>query len=312
MLLHPAMGFFLAMMAMVLYGLYMVPRKKSGVSQPTYTFWMGVGILLGTTFIGVAARSISRISLTEYIFIVISGVIWATGTHAYCRGVQTLGLSRSTPIKNMSAVFGTLIGIILFDEFSIHRFAPAVMVMLGSVAVVLSATVLAGVESADTRCVCSDKAGNRSRLFIYGASCSLWAAIAYSLYTIPMKIAYKYGVSPSAFLFYMGQGCFIGMTLMALITRRGSAIKSVTWRDRLYAQLSGVMWAAGSICANMAVKSIGVAVTWPLTKTTVIAALFGVFVLREIDVAKYKKELVWGVLLSMVGVALLALATSYR
>lgn len=292
---------------MVLYGLYMVPRRTSAVSHRTYTLWMAIGILAGTAVIGLADRGVPRVRAESYVMVLVSGIIWGTGTSAYTRAVQTIGLSRSTPVKNLSAVFGALLGLVVFREFSLSGAHSTVLVLLGSVAVVVSAWMLSSVEAPE---------GGTGRLgarrLLVGAALSLWAAIAYSLYTVPMKLMYQQGMSPSGFLFCMGHGCFLGMALPVLLARRGPGAKKTVWRDRGLAVLSGLMWAVGSMCANVAVKIIGVAVTWPLTKTTLVAALYGAFVLREVDLARRRGRFWTGVALSVAGVVALAIALSGR
>jgi len=282
----------------------MVPRKQSRISQGLFTFWMGCGILLGTSLIGII--NLGRVPSTSwplYVLMVSSGIVWATGTLAYCIAVKYIGLSRSTPVKNLSAIFGTLIGIVIFHEFSISRFLPCALAIMGSLAVVVSTTLLSRVESFDDA-VDVDKKPK----YIWGILSALWAAIAYSAYTVPMKMAYAQHITPSAFLYFMGQGCFIGMTLLAVALRTWKRKEPITWHERRMAALSGLMWAAGSFCANTAIKSIGIAVAWPLTKNTVIAVLYGVFVLKEIDTIKHKNELRIGLALSIAGIILLAVA----
>lgn len=306
MSLNHLIGFGLALISMVLYGLYMVPRKRAKIVQSTFSFWMGLGILISTSIMGVIFKGFGAVTHAQYIAMLASGLIWATGTHAYCRGVQLIGLSRSTPIKNTSAMLGTLVGIIALHEYASSSAGSMLLVLMGSLLVVISATILGRVESQED--AAQQKAD--SRYYIYGVLCSVWAAIAYSVWTIPMKHLYQQGISPSQFLVYMCHGCFLGMCAIALITRpRGQDVKlpSVTWRDRWLAQLSGLMWAIGSLCANIAVKHVGVAVTWPVTKNTLIAVLFGVFVLKEIDASKHKRDLNIGLILSLLGVILLGL-----
>lgn len=306
MLLHQVTGFGLALLSMVLFGLYMVPRKKSGAPQGAFTFWMGCGILAGTTALGLATGGFVPVSAAQYAMIFGSGVVWATGSDAYCRGVRLIGLSRSTPVKNISAALGMLLGVVVFREFAGRGAAPVVLVVLGSAAVVASANLLGRVEANG----CESDARTDRRRLTAGVLCSLWAAIAYSVFTVPMKIVYAQGVSPSSFLVYMGQGCFAGMAALALVSPGRLGGKAVTRRDRRLAGLSGVMWAVGSLCANLAVKMVGVAVTWPLTKNSVAAVLFGVLVLREVNVARYRTDLRRGLVLSVVGVVLLALAVA--
>lgn len=303
--LRQAAGFSLALLAMVLYSLYMVPRKRVSLSQKTFTWWMGVGILLSTLLIGMLVEGIKPVSVRQYLWIFGSGLLWATGTVGYSGAVKYIGLSRSTPIKNTAAILATINGVVIFHEFPGDGLVSILAVMLGSLAIVVSATVLCRVEC---RKDSADYKVGRGR-WMLGIVGSFWAAIAYSAYTIPMKLVYAQGVSPTAFLFYMGQGCFVGMALIALFMKSENApAKPVTWRSRNLAQLSGIMWAVGSLCANYAVKAIGVAVTWPLTKTTAVSVIYGVLVLKEVDVIRHKKDLRFGILLSIVGVVLLAYA----
>lgn len=304
MTVHQVVGFSYALMAMALYGVYMAPRKNSNIPQGSFTFWMGFGILITTSAIGfIMEKGLPTVNPSHYLLTVASGIVWGTGTLAYSSAVKHIGLSRSTPIKNTSAILGTLFGIIFFHEFGFTKVIPMLMVILGSIAIVVSATILGRIESFDGG---DDDAGPSSALV--GVISSIWAAIAYSAYTIPMKITYAEGVTPSAFLFYMGQGCFIGMTALSLILKAHLNPIRSSWRDRGMAGLSGLMWAVGSLCANLAVKLIGVAVTWPLTKSTVVAIAYGVLILKEVDTVRYRSALRIGIILSVAGALLLAFA----
>lgn len=307
MLLDKVTGFTLALTAMLLYGVYMVPRKKSPISQSAFTFWMGFGILVGSGIITLVSGGVGRVNLAQLALIFGSGLVWATGTHTYCLGVKSIGLSRSTPIKNASAILAALLGIAVLHEFALDRPLPLALVVLASIAVVGSAAVLGGVEAMDSQ---PSKPGSKSVL--WGILYSAWAAVAYSVYTVPMKIVYRQGVTPADFLFYMSLGCFVGMSITARLTRPRSKSPAVTWRDRGLAQFSGLMWVAGSLAANIAVKLIGVAITWPLTKTTVVAVAYGALILKEIDMSRHKRAVWIGVALSIAGVALLAWATSIQ
>ena len=307
MFYQQSQGFVLALTSMVLYGLYMVPRRKSSASAGVFTFWMGWGILVSTTIIAFISGDMQHVGIDQYLMMFLSGILWATGTLGYLTSVQLIGLSRSTPIKNTSAVLGTLFGILIFHEFSFDKYLPLGFAIIGSGAIVASATLLGRVEIPDD----VENPRVNTKVLVYGVLCSLWAAIAYSAYTIPMKIAYSQGISPSAFLLYMGQGCFMGMSILAIIIDTNKPKEhTTTWKDRNLAQLAGIMWAVGSLCANSAVKLIGIAITWPITKSTFVAVLYGVFILKEINVKKHRTELNTGLLLSVIGVVLLGWAMS--
>lgn len=303
MSLQQLQGFALALSAMVLYGVYMAPRKKSKASNDAFSLWMGVGILIGTTIIVLLDNGLPQVNTLQYFIMAITGIVWGTGTIGYCRAVQLIGMSRSTPVKNLSAMFGTLLGVAVFHEFSLCNPVSFILVFCGSAAVVLSTNVLGRVEAPSAN---GKKIGRRTLLA--GFLWAFWAAVAYSLYTVPLKIMYSQGIGPSEFLFIMGQGVFVGMAAPFVFARIRGDSASVQWRDRRLAISSGLMWAVGSLAANIAVKSIGVAVTWPLTKTTLVAVLYGVIVFKEVDVKRHKADLVLGILLSILGVTLLGFA----
>ena len=318
-MLDKLVGFGLALLAMVLYSLYMVPRKKSPLPQSVYTLWMGVGILVSTTILGIASDGLPKVTFTNYMIMFISGVVWATGSDAYCRAVRKIGFSRSTPIKNVSAALGTLFGIICFGEFSLTDYKPLIFVILGSILVVVSASILGRVENIDESTGNDTESGSYidKHKVLKGVLFAIWAAIAYSIYTVPMKVVYSRHVSPSEFLMYMGHGCFVGMVLLGIFDtwRKGQSISGFLKGSNLPSiksviapQITGIMWAIGSLAANIAVKHIGVAITWPLTKSTLFAVAYGVLVLKEVDAEKNKKDLYIGLGLSVVGIVFLALA----
>lgn len=276
------------------------------MSHQAFVLWMGIGMLLWATLAWIVLEEIQPATAVQYAVMFGCGVIWGTGTLGYTRAVQLIGLSRSTPVKNFSAVIGTLLGIVVLQEFSITDGSSMALVLGGSLAVTVSATLLGGLdEHPDSN---SPKLTAKTKL--YGFACALWAAIGFSIYPIPMRMYYSQGIGPAEFVFFMGLGCFLVLITPALFAGRGTLVKNVTWHDRRLAMLSGAMWAAGTLCAGIAVKLIGVAVTWPLTKSTIVAALYGAFVLKEVDLVNHRRGFVLGIVLSVVGVTLLAVATT--
>jgi len=267
---------------------------------------MGWGILVGAELAGFISSGVPRTTLIQYVLMFSSGLLWSTGTLGYTYAVELIGLTRSTPIKNTTAIFATAYGIIIFHEFSANRPLPLAMVSLGSIAVVGAATLL-GRASAPPD---PDGPPPDSRRFMMGVIWSLWAAFAYSAYTIPMKVVYNQGVTPLGFLFYMGQGCFVGMELMALYASRKDGRGAATRRDKGLSLIAGFTWAVASVCANLAVVTIGIAITWPVSNlNTVVAVAYGVLVFKEIDVSAHRRELWAGLAMAVLGVVFLAVAT---
>lgn len=291
---------------MVLFGLYMVPRRHSQMSQARFMVFMAFGVLAGSALFGLPLAHNLRVEAAQWPLAFAGGLIWAIGVMGYSCGVQLIGLSRSTPIKNTTAILGTAYGIAVFREFTVHDPAAMTMAIAGSSAIVASAILLGSLTSPEEQ-----QEPIPRRTLMIGISASLVGAIGFSAYAIPMKIAYQHGMTPAGFLFFMGQGCFVGMSLIATIARRRSCTEFQSQADSgLLPVLAGLTWAAASVCANTAVKLVGIAVTWPLSNlNTVVAVAYGVWVLHEVRVAEHRRELYVGLAAATVGVALLAVAT---
>lgn len=268
-------------------------------------FFMGVGMLMGAAFWAWLAGGDLGGRPSDRLLAQLGGVVWALGSLGYAWSVQTIGLSRSTPIKNTTAIFGTLYGILIFHEFTFSDVPGLIMSVLGSIAIVAAAILLGAVTSPAEQHTPIPK-----RTFLFGVLGSAIAAVSFSFYAIPLKIAVGHGMSPTGFLFYMGQGACAGMCLIALASRR-PARRAANGPSEfgLLPLLSGLIWASASACCNSAIKLIGVTIAWPIANlNTLVAVGYGVWILHEVRVAHHRRELVLGLGAATLGVVLLAMA----
>lgn len=298
------LGLVLAFVSMVLFGLYMVPRSHTTVSQPRFMLFMGAGTMASSLALGALFGGNLAVAWDLRLWAIAGGVVWGFGTVAYSTGVQKIGLSRSTPIKNTTAILGTLYGVLIFREFTLEDPAALVMAFAGSASIVLAAVLLGAVTSPAEQHVPVPRG-----TFWAGVALSLTAAVCYSFYAIPLRHAVHAGLSPVGFLFYMGQGAFVGMAGAALLARRPSSLEDLTLEGWGAPVLAGVLWAAASACCNSAIKLVGLSIAWPIGNlNTLVAVAYGSWVLHEVRVREHRRELFWGLTAATAGVFLLAVA----
>lgn len=297
----------------------MAPRKLCNLPDGQFTFWMGTGVIITSVIIYLIAPHKDNVYTHKLIILsIISGLVWATGTFAYSLSINKIELTRSTPIKNFSSFLGILLGIQVFREGAEKSLFQILCILFSGIIIVVGALMLSKVG------VNSKKHKPLSKKdYLSGILLALWAAIAFSVYTVPMKMAYKGGLSPFDFLFFMGIGIFAGTTLLAVwsgwrpsigifmedITSTGDFISRIGTNryNKLLAMLSGFGFALGSLGANYAVKFAGVAVTWPITKNSVAAVLFSVFVLKDVDYSSSRGKFWVGVTLSLIGIIIMGM-----
>jgi glucose uptake protein len=295
-----AVGFALALLSMVFFGLYMVPRKFSGLRNMEFVLSMAFGVLLTMLAAWFISRNGSRSPVPAgtmgYAFL--CGPIWTLGMMAFTLAVDDMGLTLATPIKNTTAVMGSLVGLLFFRE-TLHTVAW--MALAGSGLIVLCAVVIgqAG-EGSDVHYSLSAR----------GTVYSLIAAVFFAGYTYPLKVAMESGLDSYTIVLLMALGTLTTAALGQLL-QGGSLLH--WWRrpfpDHLHAGLAGSLWSLATLFMNAAIARIGLAVTWPITNlNTVIAVLIGAYFFREVHLGNHWRKLIQGVVFAALGVLLLGLS----
>ena len=309
------LGFVFGMLSGVGFGLFMVPRKHSNLDNSQFPFSMGIGVLIGTSVFGLFAGKILPEPTLDYALSLLAGAFWGIGTIGFMYGVHYLGLARSAPIKNTHAVLGTIFGVVIFHEFAFSHPIPLTLVLLGSAFMFVSAYSMGKMSSVHgSNSAHSGKYDPRTerRLTILGVAWSIGSAVGYSAYTIPMKIVFAHGMSPLAFLAFMGHGCFLSMAVLFVLS--GGNIRNwwqQSWQDQAWAIAGGIMWSIASAFSYTSIKMIGLAVSWPLVNlNTLVAAAYGIRIFKEIDLSLNRTAIICGILSAVLGVIFLALALS--
>jgi methyl-accepting chemotaxis protein len=133
--------------------------------------------------------------------------------------VDNIGVTRSTPVKNLAPAFAAFYGIVFFNEYVITQPRELSMTLGGVALMVLAAYFIgrAGAqehERARAFDVSAD-ANQRKQSFKLGILCSLSAAFFYGAYSVPLKWLFKHDVSPYTACAWLG----IGVVASALAVR---------------------------------------------------------------------------------------------
>ncbi len=294
------LGFSLALVAMVLFGLYMVPRKFSRLNDFGFVLTMCLGAAVTTQagqFI-VHGGHLPPVSARGAWLAFSCGPIWSLGILFYTLAVSQMGLTLATPIKNTTAVLGTVVGLAAFSEW---RQVQPVVALAGSLLVVACAILLART---------GERAGARSFATPAGVLFALLAALFFATYTVPLKLAQAQRVDTYRLIAAMGLGTLAGsIPLTALFGGGWREWRRHAASDHLWAALAGAIWALATIAMAEAIRRIGLALTWPLTNlNTVVTVAAGILVFHEVDPRKHARLIALAMLCAGVGTLLLGLA----
>ncbi|HID95903.1 MAG TPA: hypothetical protein EYP53_07600 [Candidatus Latescibacteria bacterium] len=294
-----ALGLSYGFLSMLLFGLYMVPRKLSDASPHSHLLSMCVGVLVTTISLKLVLDRSWTAGSAEIALSYVCGLLWALGTFCFIASVRWMGLSRATPVKNTTAVLGTGIGMLFFDEY---KTTDPLTATAGSILIAGTAVLLARTSY--------NTGDNHSSSTSLGVIFGLLAAGSYASYTIPFKMVMLRGVSLEELIVFMGQGCLLGVLILSLPQRRRiSEWLRETSRNQILGLLGGIIWALAVTALARSIKMVGVAVAWPLSNlNTVVAVAVGIVFFKEINYPVHKKEILLGMATATAGSVLLGLS----
>jgi glucose uptake protein len=285
---------------MVFFGLYIVPRKLCRLKHLEFVLSMGIGVMATMLPAWGIARAgqpfVVPAHALAYAFL--CGPVWTLGIIFFTLAVDRIGLTLATPIKNTTAVLGTLAGLLFFQE---TRHTYAVPATIGSILIVLCAVIIGRAGEVSEVHFATDRAG---------VAYSLLAAFFFAAYAVPLKIAMSLGLDSYTIVLTMSLGIILSSTLGL----KTFGLSLSDWRrqplpDHLWGALSGSCWAMATMTMSAAIARIGLAVTWPITNlNTIVTILFGAYVFHEIPIGKRWPQLARGALAATAGVILLGLS----
>ncbi len=249
--------------------------------------------------------------LSQILLGLFGGVFWTLGSISYNIAVDDIGVTRSTPLKNMGVVLATVYGIFIFHEFSIHAYGLLTLVFCGSILMAFAAVAIANIAAPKHEKALgydlSLSKKERKKYFVKGYVHASLVGVYFSVFTIPMRIMTNWGLSAGEITFWMSQGAFFSMLLFYLIAKKELSPPLPKLRDLYHTNLSGLLWVVAIALSIDAMSKIPMSVSWPITSlSALVTMVFGIWVYKEISVKKYKKQIFIGVFMYLLGIFLLS------
>ncbi len=266
------------------------------MNTPVYLAVMTPGAFVSAWICWVLSGTVSHSTWAQRLTAMGVGAVWAVGTYCFAAGISNIGLTLATPIKNTTAVLGTLVGLFALNEW---KTTDPVYCITGSILVALAATLISFTRDEQTH----------HKTISKGILLSLSAACCYASYLVPMrKTAFAMGYLD--YTCWMTAGMIILTWLVTIFTRNEMIeLKKYSRKDFILALSGGVAWSVGFITLCASFELIDLSVAWSLSNlNTVPAVLVGILIFKEVDWQKRKRLIIPGLIAAAVGTVFLALA----
>ncbi len=287
-----AYGLLLAVLSAVAFGLYMVPRRFSAAGQRDFSAALGLGALVALGLpLPFTAGPFSWQGLG---IAFLGGLSFAAGSQLFVMSVDALGITRATPVKNLTGVFGTLFGIAILGEYRHSGAGVLLELVAGSILTAFGAYLIGGIGQ-------KTAAGTAPIARRKGFLLALGAAVGFGFYLVPLRLAAPLGTGYG--YLGLGLGALVGLTLP-----RAAALLRMPVREIGLGALSGALLALGVQLAAPAANIVGLSVAWPITQLNTFVALgAGILWLHEHDLRSVRGRLAAASLATALGIVLLAL-----
>ncbi len=218
-----------------------------------------MGIALGGFVFALVVLIIRKPEITPYIFLIsfLSGVFWSIGSIGQFMGINTLGVSRATPMLNGGQIIGTsLLGVMLGD------WASSTAKIYGFIALSL---IIIGILFTSYK---QQNSSGAKPQWVRGIIINLIAVLGFTAYVGILKY-YQIGGWSSIFPQSIGQ--ITAIFFIGLLMFKSQSFTKFSFRNSII----GVIWGVGNIALLLSQASLGLAIAYPVSQAAVIVSVFG-------------------------------------
>lgn len=299
-----ALGLVLVVISGAFFGSQFVPKKLSPpIDDTCYNLSMCLGIFinallwLGTVML--FSKDFLTFSCGALLVSFISGFIWAIGNILLVYAVTKGGMARSFAIINFTTVVSFLGGVLFIGELKQSgSLIPALIAMF---------VIIFG-------CIVITKTVSR-REELHGNSKYLLAPFLASIGFGAFNVLVVYSINilalhPNLAVFSLALGALAGSTIITFGRNSLHAYRESFGKNHIFPVASGIIWGMGNITLLYGLKMLGLTVGIPVSMgvITVVSALWGIAVFKEISASEKKKILLFvlGLVIIMMGVWLIS------
>jgi glucose uptake protein GlcU len=292
-----AWGIVLALVTAFFIGLFMVPRRYAKSDTVTFLVGMTAGACVGSAIYWLLSGAPTKVFWGTWAAM-LPGANWALGSYAYAWGTERIGLAKATGIKNTQVVVTTLGGFLMFNNAANTE---PVLACVGSAFVVATALALSAIDHREE---------SIPHASLMGYLVPIIASVLYGVNGLIMNWVIDSGISLPQMNVMTGIGSVsCAMIIYVVAKKRANIFADCGLRDHALALLGGVIWAAGLISMILSIAYAGLAVAWSLMNlSVVVGVLYGVLILREMDLKSRRWHVAAGLLLACLGIAALYFA----
>ncbi len=266
-------GYILAIITSLTFAVYVIPRKISKIDSVRYLLWFSLGLLFTVLIFYITQAILLKnpevISLKNFIYSAPMGVMWAFGSYALIKGIDSVGISKSNQWKNLQGPISLILSLFLLRELAEIKI---IFVILAGLAIFGSALAI--------NIVTEKKSVNNSGiLYSFLAAIFFGSAATYGKFLVNSNYFFTQ-------LFSIG--IFFLVSAFIIYTLKKPKIKG-TQKEIYLPILGGFLFAISALMMFLTYKYLPASIGYTIIQLNALwVVLAGIIIFKEID---YKKNM---------------------
>jgi len=286
-------GYILALVSSIFFGLYVVPRKLSKLEPIHFSLLMSLGFFAGSLVLYLLQPLLQfqETISPALLWSLLAGLIWAMSFLLLIYSIDQIGLSRSNQWKNLQGPVGVILSLVILAEYSTTN---AFFAVLAGVAIFVSALFFSATTPE------TGKANSRGILL------AILAGVGFGIVTVINKyVTDNVGVYLQQVVWSFG--IVLALVVYAFFKNNLPTVRTeITSREVALGILAGLLYLGASFFMLQSYKYIDASVGFTIIQLNALWTIaIGIFIFNEVDLKQHRSKVWWGILFAIVGVTLL-------
>ena len=286
-------GYILALVSSIFFGLYVVPRKLSKLEPVHFSLLMSLGFFVGSLVLYLLQPLLQfqETISPALLWSLLAGLIWAMSFLLLIYSIDQIGLSRSNQWKNLQGPVGVILSLVILAEYSTTN---AFFAVLAGVAIFVSALFFSATTPE------TGKANSRGILL------AILAGVGFGIVTVINKyVTDNVGVYSQQVVWSFG--VVLALVFYAFLKNNLPTLKTeITKREVVLGILAGLLYLGASFFMLQSYKYIDASVGFTIIQLNALWTIaIGIFIFNEVNLKQHRSKVWWGILFAIVGVILL-------
>ncbi|MEK7156553.1 MAG: GRP family sugar transporter [Patescibacteria group bacterium] len=287
------LGYLLAFVSSIFFGLYVVPRKLSKLEPVHFSLLMSFGFFVGSVLLYLLQPLLQfqETINSALLWSLLAGAIWATSFLLLVYSIDRIGLSRSNQWKNLQGPVGVVLSLVILAEYSTTN---AFFAVLAGIAIFVSALFF----SATTP--------EKGKANSYGILLAILAGLGFGIVAVINKyVTDNVGVYSQQVVWSFAM--VLTLLFYAFFKSNLPTLRTgITRRESMLGILAGLLYLGASFFMLQSFKYIDASVGFTIVQLNALWTIaVGIFIFKEVDLKLHSKKVWWGILFAIIGVVLL-------